>query len=505
MFSRVVKTSSIGLQDIAKALTWSFKDVKQCVRHTSCAVHRPNILFKTKITRCRYKNQLNSLRFSTSAERDETVQQITRSPEEIQEFMKQNELHIKGMDDIKPMLSLHETGFPHNILSVLSKMGVSEPTPIQAITWPVALEGRDMVGISKTGSGKTLGFAVPAILHIQDKKKKAPAMPQVLVLSPTRELALQIHKVFQGFANTCGFRPVCIFGGGNKFSQISDLDKGAHVCTATPGRCLDFLNSGVLTLDQTTYVVIDEADRMMEIGFLPQVQDILRYTKNEKQVLMWSATWPQEVEGLAAKYMSNFVRLSVGGLKLKANPNVKQMVIVVPPSEKRERLLKLLRDMEDNYKALVFAETKLTVIRLERFLRENGVRAVAVHGDKSQNARLMALRDFRSGASPVLVSTAVAARGLDVDNISHVINFDTPQFADEYVHKIGRTARHNKKGTAITFCGEGDNTKYLVDMLREAGEKVPTELLELAPKGNQSKRGLRFASPSEFDFSMLGM
>lgn len=382
------------------------------------------------------------------------------------------------------MISFAEGNFPEFINKAFRKQGYSEPTPIQSQVWPIALKGQDVVGIAQTGSGKTLAFGVPAILHINAKKQTVRNNePTVLILAPTRELVQQINNVITDFVVGSSILNVCIFGGASKESQLCSMVRGCNILISTPGRLIDFLETGYITLQGCTFLVLDEADRMLDMGFEPQIRTILNQITLKHQTLMFSATWPEEVKSLAEEFLKNYVQVNIGAKQLSANHNIKQYVDILEEGEKDERLLKLVQDImnEIENKTIIFASTKLRVSELTNFLKAKGFPVMSMHGNKSQQEREYALKKFRDGSCPVLVATDVAARGLDVDDIKYVINVDYPNSSEDYVHRIGRTARVNNSGTAYTFFTFQDmkQAEELVNILTEAKQDINPALLNL--------------------------
>jgi ATP-dependent RNA helicase DDX5/DBP2 len=352
----------------------------------------------------------------------------------------------------------------------------------------MALSGRDVVGIAETGSGKTLTYCLPAIVHINAQPLLAPGDgPIVLVLAPTRELAVQIQQEITKFGKSSRIRNTCVYGGVPKGSQIRDLAKGVEVCIATPGRLIDMLESGKTNLRRVTYLVLDEADRMLDMGFEPQIRKILGQIRPDRQTCMWSATWPKEVRALASDYLNDFIQVNIGSLELSANHRITQIVEVVSEFEKRDKMTKHLEKiMEDkDNKILIFTGTKRVADDITRFLRQDGWPALSIHGDKQQNERDWVLNEFKTGKSPIMVATDVASRGIDVRNITHVLNYDYPNNSEDYIHRIGRTGRAGANGTAITFFTT-DNQKQardLVSVLTEAKQQIDPRLAEMTRYG----------------------
>lgn len=315
--------------------------------------------------------------------------------------------------------------------------GFPAPTAIQSQGWPMALSGRDVVGIAETGSGKTLTYCLPAIVHINAQPLLAPGDgPIVLVLAPTRELAVQIQQEITKFGKSSRIRNTCVYGGVPRGPQIRDLSKGVEVCIATPGRLIDMLEGGKTNLRRVTYLVLDEADRMLDMGFEPQIRKIISQIRPDRQTLMWSATWPKEVRALASEFQTDFIQVNIGSMDLSANHRITQIVEVVPEGEKRDRMIKHLEKIMDNKenKCLLFVGTKRVADEITRFLRQDGWPALctfqshdgcflvanmfaAIHGDKQQNERDWVLDQFKTNKSPIMVATDVASRGIGMVKI----------------------------------------------------------------------------------------
>lgn len=408
-----------------------------------------------------------------------------RSFDEINAFYQEKQITIKGNGVPKPLKYVQEAGFPDVLNRTLQKLGWVEPTAIQAQGWPMALSGRDVVGIAQTGSGKTGGFVLPALVHIAAQGRLQPRDgPICLVVVPTRELAQQVAEVAAQFGEACGVRSCCVYGGAPKGPQLRDLERGAEIMIATPGRLIDFLEANKFNLRRCTYLVLDEADRMLDMGFEPQIKKIFEQVRPDRQVLMWSATWPKEVRALAESFLVDYIQVNIGALTLSANHNILQIVDVCTQYEKETKLRKLLNDImaERENKTIIFTETKRKADELQRCMKRDGWPASCIHGDKSQQEREWVLADFKNSRSPILVATDVAARGLDVHDIKFVINFDYPNNSEDYVHRIGRTARASETGTAYTFFtpNNANKAKDLIEVLREAKQQINPKLQSLA-------------------------
>ncbi|KAI7754799.1 hypothetical protein M8C21_018798 [Ambrosia artemisiifolia] len=332
---------------------------------------------------------------------------------EVAMYRGRREITVEGHDVPKPVRMFHEAGFPAYCLDVISRLGFHEPTPIQSQGWPMALKGRDLVGIAETGSGKTLSYLLPALVHVAAQPPLAQGDgPVVLVLAPTRELAVQIQQEAGKFGSHSRIRSTCIYGGAPKGPQIRDLQGGVEIVIGTPGRLIDMLEARHTNLRRVTYLVLDEADRMLDMGFEPQIRKIISQIRPDRQTLYWSATWPKEVESLARQFLCNPYKVIIGSPVLKANQSINQIVEVVTDVEKYNRLIKLLKEMMDGNRILIFVETKKGCDQVTRQLRMDGWPALSIHGDKSQDERDWVLAEFKSGRSLIMTATDVAARGL---------------------------------------------------------------------------------------------
>ncbi|GAB7322617.1 hypothetical protein MBLNU13_g03528t1 [Cladosporium sp. NU13] len=411
-----------------------------------------------------------------------------RSQADVDKFRADNHMTLAGTDIPRPVETFDEAGFPAYVLNEVKAAGFAKPTAIQSQGWPMALSGRDVVGVAETGSGKTLSYCLPAIVHINAQPLLAPGDgPIVLILAPTRELAVQIQEEVSKFGKSSRIRNTCVYGGVPKGQQIRDLAKGVEVCIATPGRLIDMLEMGKTNLRRITYLVLDEADRMLDMGFEPQIRKIIGQIRPDRQTCMWSATWPKEVRQLAADYQSNWIQVTIGSMELSANHRITQQVEVVSEFEKRDKMLRHIEKiMEDKAsKVLIFTGTKRVADDITRFLRQDGWPALSIHGDKQQNERDWVLNEFKMGKSPIMVATDVASRGIDVKDITHVFNYDYPNNSEDYIHRIGRTARAGRQGTAITLFTT-DNAKQardLVNVLREAKQQIDPRLAEMVRYG----------------------
>uniref|UniRef100_A0A6M2DPE8 RNA helicase n=1 Tax=Xenopsylla cheopis TaxID=163159 RepID=A0A6M2DPE8_XENCH len=340
---------------------------------------------------------------------------VNRPKEVIDVYRNRMEITVKGNNVPGPNIYFEEGNFPDYAMFEIKKQGFEQPTAIQAQGWPIALSGRDMVGIAQTGSGKTLAYILPAIVHINHQPRlQRNDGPIVLVLAPTRELAQQIQQVANDFGQSVHVRNTCIFGGAPKGPQARDLERGVEIVIATPGRLIDFLERNTTNLRRCTYLVLDEADRMLDMGFEPQIRKIIEQIRPDRQVLMWSATWPKEVRNLAEEFLHNYIQINIGSLNLAANHNILQIVDVCDEFEKQNKLTRLLTEIssESETKTIIFVETKRKVDEITHAVCRLGWRAMSIHGDKSQQERDYVLNSFRNGKDGILVATDVAARGL---------------------------------------------------------------------------------------------
>lgn len=419
---------------------------------------------------------------------------VARRPlAEVEQYRNSKEITVKGAVP-NPIQFFEEASFPDYVMDQVKKQGFDFPTPIQAQGWPIAMSGRNMVGIAQTGSGKTLAYVLPATVHINNQPPlQRGDGPIALILAPTRELAQQIQQVAEEFGSATYVRSTCLFGGAPKGPQARALERGVEVVIATPGRLIDFLERGTTNLQRCTYLVLDEADRMLDMGFEPQIRKIVEQIRPDRQVLMWSATWPKEVKKLAEDFLRDYVQINIGSLQLSANHNIVQVVDVCQEHEKESKLVRLLEQIstQPENKTMIFVETKKKVEMIAKGIRRSGWNALSIHGDKSQQDRDYVLREFRSGRSSILVATDVAARGLDVDDVKFVINYDYPNSSEDYIHRIGRTGRSDQTGTAYTFVTQNNakQARDLVGVLQEAKQEVPAELVDLARRGGSMGGG----------------
>jgi len=369
------------------------------------------------------------------------------------------------------LTDFHHLGLSAPVLSALAAEGYTIPTPIQDQAIPLVLAGRDVCGIAQTGTGKTAAFALP----ILERLRASPRGPlagacRALVLSPTRELASQIADSFRAYGKSLPLSTAVVFGGVSIGQQRRQLMRGVDILVATPGRLLDLIDNGWLSLSRVEVLVLDEADRMLDLGFVHALRRIVKLLPQQRQTLLFSATMPKAIATLADQYLTDPVRVAVTPAATTVDL-IEQSVVFVDPERKRELLAKMLRDPAFG-RVLVFTRTKHGADRVARHLDNSGVAVAAIHGNKSQPQRERALAAFRAGEARVLVATDIAARGIDVDGVSHVVNFELPNVPEDYVHRIGRTARAGATGVAVAFCSN-EERPYLRDIEKLTRRSIP--------------------------------
>jgi ATP-dependent RNA helicase RhlE len=397
-------------------------------------------------------------------------------------------------------------GVSGDFLRALTDVGYEQPTPIQARAIPTLLEGRDLLGVAQTGTGKTAAFALPVLQNLFDaNERREPKRPRALVLAPTRELALQIAEEFARYGKYTTMRHTVVFGGVGQHPQVNALRKGVDVLVATPGRLLDLAGQGHLDLSAVSVLVLDEADRLLDMGFVRDVKRIVSQTPNSRQSLLFSATMPKEVATLAHEILKNPVRVDVSPKQITLR-EIDQRVVMVNNGDKRDVLRHLLHDDEVS-RAIVFTRTKHGANRLAKQLGNDGIVAEAIHGNKSQGARQRALANFKNGDAWVLVATDIAARGIDIDAVSHVFNYELPHEPESYVHRIGRTARAGATGVAWSLVDPSERSRLrAVERLikhtpKEVVVQLPDRELDTIPRvdprssqGSGGKNGRRSSS-----------
>lgn len=426
--------------------------------------------------------------------------------------IKLRDLHrilVEGERVPPPCVSFREMRFPESILGELNRRSIKHPSPIQMQGLPTALAGRDMIGIAFTGSGKTMVFSLPLLMVAWEMEVRLRFLPGEgpagMIIAPSRELARQTFDIINDFCEAIarggGPRLRTFLAIGGVKMDTDSLRKGVHIVVATPGRLLDLLRKRRLHLDSCMYVALDEADRLIDLGFEEDIRSIFSFFKAQRQTLMFSATMPTKIQAFASSALVKPVVVNVGRAGA-ASLNITQDVVVVRHDARMEILLDTLQKTAPP--TLIFCENKVDVDEIHEFLLSKSVGAVSIHGSRDQEEREMSMRQFRGGRKDVLVATDVAAKGLDLPNIRHVINFDMPKEIQTYVHRIGRTGRGEQTGTATTFVGSGDNPTLLADLMQlllEAKQRIPQGLYELVPglgeidkasTGGQSSKGCAY-------------
>ncbi|KAK9686780.1 Helicase conserved C-terminal domain [Popillia japonica] len=424
-------------------------------------------------------------------------------------FSKYEDIPVEATGDKVPchITSFEEVQLTEIIRNNINLARYDTPTPVQKYAIPIILSKRDVMACAQTGSGKTAAFLVPILNQMYEHgppnttRYRRKQFPLGLVLAPTRELATQIYDESRKFAYRSRVRPCVVYGGANVGDQMKDLDRGCHLLVATPGRLLDMIERGKIGLDHCKYLVLDEADRMLDMGFEVQIRSILEKEPmprtGDRQTLMFSATFPSPIQMLARDFLDNYIFLAVGRVG-STSENITQKVFWVEEHDKRSFLLDLLNAADltqpsAEHLTLVFVETKKGADSLEDFLHIEGYPVTSIHGDRTQREREDALRQFRSGNTPILVATSVAARGLDIPHVKHVINFDLPSDVEEYVHRIGRTGRMGNLGLATSFFNDRNRNlaSAMLDLLAEAKQEIPSWLENVAADGRTASSGRR--------------
>jgi ATP-dependent RNA helicase RhlE len=408
--------------------------------------------------------------------------------------------------DVTPEVKFTDFGLADPILRAITEMGYATPTPIQAAAIPIVLQGKDVMGAAQTGTGKTAGFGLPSLQLIMPFANTSPSPARhptrVLILAPTRELADQIYVNMREYSKYSGIRAVAVFGGVDIKPQTAELRMGCEVLIATPGRLLDHVQQKTVNLSQVQMLVLDEADRMLDMGFLPDIQRIINLLPEKRQNLLFSATFSTEIRKLSKGILNNPVVIEVARANATAD-KVVQKVLKVPSSDAKKLALANWLKEHQPKQVIVFCNSKIGCSRLARLLVKDGFGADAIHGDKSQLERLATLESFKSGSLNVLVATDVAARGLDIADLPVVINFDLPYTSEDYVHRIGRTGRAGASGIAISFMAPGDE-RLLADIEKLIKRKIDVEMAvaahpEVAHYGQSQERPRRDDSPRRED------
>lgn len=372
-------------------------------------------------------------------------------------------------------MTFKELNITEPILKALEQKKYVIPTPIQEQAISVVLQGKDLLGIAQTGTGKTAAFAIPIIQQLANSQTdKGKRVIKALVLTPTRELAIQINECFSDYSRYTGLRNTVIFGGVNQRPQVDELNKGTDILIATPGRLLDLIAQKLIKLDQIRHFVLDEADRMLDMGFIHDIKRILPLLPAQRQTLCFSATMPVAIATLSKTILKNPVRVEVAPVSSVVDI-IDQRLYLVEKPQKSELLVALLK--KDMMKSvLVFSRTKHGADKIVRMLNKTGIECEAIHGNKTQGARQRALSNFKAGKTRVIIATDIAARGIDIINLEMVINYDLPDVAETYVHRIGRTGRAGKGGTALTFCSK-DESLMIRDIQKLTGQKLSPVLI----------------------------
>ena len=369
------------------------------------------------------------------------------------------------------MTKFIDTGLREAVLRAVNESGYTDMTPIQSQAIPSILEGGDLIGVAQTGTGKTAAFSLPIIqLLLKGEGQRKHKVARSLILAPTRELAVQIAENVRVYSKHVHLRTALVYGGASAKPQIKSMQAGVDILIATPGRLLDLMNQGFISLREVEFLVLDEADRMLDMGFIRDIKKIIAELPRTRQTVLFSATMPRSVEQLANSILRNPKRVEVAPAATTAE-KVDQYVLMVPKNRKRNLLAHVLQD-EKIKRVLVFTRTKHGANKVAQNLDKLGITTGAIHGNKSQNARQKALNDFRSGKIRALIATDVAARGIDVDGITHVINYELPNEPESYVHRIGRTARAGATGVSLSFC-DHEERAYLRDIEKTIRQQVP--------------------------------
>jgi ATP-dependent RNA helicase DDX3X len=414
-------------------------------------------------------------------------------------------VEASGTDVPPPITAFTSPPLDAHLLDNIGLASYKKPTPVQKYSIPIVTNGRDLMACAQTGSGKTAGFLFPILSRaftvgpsplpgsaMNDPHARygrtRKAYPTTLILAPTRELVLQIHDESRKFAYRSWVKPCVVYGGADIGTQLRQIERGCDLLTATPGRLVDLIERGRISLANIKFLVLDEADRMLDMGFEPQIRRIVEGEDmpgvHDRQTLMFSATFPRDIQMLARDFLKDYVFLSVGRVG-STSENITQKVEYVEDVDKRSVLLDILHSMPPGGLTLIFVETKRAADALSDFLLNSNFPATSIHGDRTQRERERALEMFRRGQTPVMVATAVAARGLDIPNVTHVINYDLPSDIDDYVHRIGRTGRAGNTGLSTAFFNRGNRniTRDLLDLLKEANQEVPSFLEAIAREG----------------------
>ena len=368
------------------------------------------------------------------------------------------------------MSDFQSLGLSNTLLRAVEAEGYTTPTPVQQQSIPPLLEGRDVLGVAQTGTGKTAAFALPVLQIMNRKKPQGKRFIRALILSPTRELAAQIDERFAAYSEHMDLRHRVIFGGVNQNPQVRALQKGLDILVATPGRLLDLIGQGHIDITRVEFFVLDEADRMLDMGFIRDIEKVIKLLPKQRQNLLFSATMPKSIAKLAGTFLNNAVMVDVSPKEMTVD-RIEQKIMFLRKADKRRLLVQLIKE-ERVRCGIVFTRTKHGANRLVKQLDQSNIAAAAIHGNKSQGARTKALAGFKNGNIPILVATDIASRGIDVDGITHVFNYDLPNEPESYVHRIGRTARAGRSGIAYAFCDDTESG-YLVGIQQLIGKEIP--------------------------------
>lgn len=425
-------------------------------------------------------------------EEHEEVKRMTEA--EVEKFRQDNNnivvSHFREGDPFilpKPAPKFEHSFHNHpDILKLIELQAFKTPSPIQSQSWPILLQGKDLIGIAQTGTGKTLAYLLPGLLSIVKQITPRPerAGPSVLIMAPTRELAQQIDREAKKYSYQ-NIQSLCVYGGGDRSSQITQCKNKPEIIIATPGRLNDLTMNGKIDLSAVNYLVLDEADRMLDMGFMPQIRKVMCDVRPDRQTVMMSATWPPGVRKIATDFMKDPAQIFVGSLDLAAVNSVEQQIVMTEPEKKRKLLYEfILKTMSEKDKAIVFVGRKSVADDISSELALNDIACQCMHGDRDQADRERALADIKSGEVRLIIATDVASRGLDIDDITYILNYDFPSNAEEYVHRVGRTGRAGRTGKSITFFTRDDwrHAKELIDILSKSSSEIPQELEQMAER-----------------------
>lgn len=509
----------------------SYKDVKRERKRATEAERLESEEHKRETKRLRtysHDAQEDAVRHTRHQDQVEGEKALASSKPDLADWRKEHSITVKihnpaaGKIDDTPFFEFADTPFNDRILFAIKRAGFEKPSPIQAQAWPIALQERDLISIAKTGSGKTCGFLLPVfhrhLLENAGRPQQGFAKPVLLVLAPTRELAVQIQDECNKFGRPVGIRSVCCYGGASKGPQIGAMERGVEIVIACPGRLNDLINMRKADLSNIKYLVLDEADRMLDMGFEPQIRSIVDNIPAKRQTLLFSATWPREIQALAHDFLKDPIQINVGEVNaLVANKDIKQTIVMCDEDEKFDKLCEILQRLikdtaaenegkvaaqpvanaKAHAKVICFVAKKISCHDLSNRLWDDGFAVDSLHGDRPQWERTAVMNAFKSGQLRLLIATDVAARGLDVKDVGVVINYDMPtgtNGVEDYVHRIGRTGRAGNKGEAYTFFTKGDKKTAtgLVEILRKAEQVIPPDLESMArPRFHPGRGGGR--------------